>query len=248
MQKDDPFVMTFKNNLSKEFCQKLIDQYEEDKLGQYPGVTFKGFDPSTKRTTDMFISSRQNWSQYDQIIYKSLHEAIKEYLQKIPQEYRFKDLWHKAYDRGYQIQKYNKNDGFYVWHNDYDVDPKGNFRILTFLWYLNDVEEGGETEFINGQKIKPEAGKLLLFPSTWMARHRGSVPISNNKYIMTGWIYASYPNDTRYSPKTQEEVETDNINKKTLCINRVTKRKRENEETYIEETNDNKNLFSLENK
>ena len=63
-------------------------------------------------------------------------------------------------------------------------------RIITFLWYLNTVEEGGETEFFNGRiSIKPEKGKLLLFPSTWTYIHRGNMPISNDKYILTGWIY-----------------------------------------------------------
>jgi hypothetical protein len=53
------------------------------------------------------------------------------------------------------------------------------------------VNEGGETEFFNGRiKIKPEKGKLLLFPSTWTFMHKGNTPISSNKYIVTGWLYA----------------------------------------------------------
>ena len=61
-------------------------------------------------------------------------------------------------------------------------------RIVTFLFYLNDVEEGGETFFYNG-KVKPEAGKLILFPATWTYNHKGNMPISNDKYIVTGWFY-----------------------------------------------------------
>jgi hypothetical protein len=37
--------------------------------------------------------------------------------------------------------------------------------------------------------VKPEAGKLLFFPATWTYPHRGMMPISNDKYIITGWIY-----------------------------------------------------------
>ena len=58
------------------------------------------------------------------------------------------------------------------------------------MWYLNDVEEGGETEFCSGLKIKPKAGTVVIFPASWYIMHRGNKPISNNKIICNGWIYA----------------------------------------------------------
>jgi Rps23 Pro-64 3,4-dihydroxylase Tpa1-like proline 4-hydroxylase len=65
------------------------------------------------------------------------------------------------------IQKYDKNKGKYVYHDDGAIDILSkNYRVITYLWYLNDVEQGGETEFFGGDlKIKPETGKLLFFPS-----------------------------------------------------------------------------------
>jgi hypothetical protein len=66
-------------------------------------------------------------------------------------------------------------------------------RIITYLWYLNDVEEGGETDFPDiNIKVKPETGKLVLFPATWDFPHCGKMPISSNKYIVTGWLYVDY--------------------------------------------------------
>jgi hypothetical protein len=53
-------------------------------------------------------------------------------------------------------------------------------------------EEGGETELCIDLKIKPEKGKLLIFPASWLYPHSGKMPISNDKYIVTGWIYAPY--------------------------------------------------------
>ena len=38
-------------------------------------------------------------------------------------------------------------------------------------------------------KIKPKKGRLLIFPSTWTYIHGGNTPISNDKYIVTGWFY-----------------------------------------------------------
>ena len=38
-------------------------------------------------------------------------------------------------------------------------------------------------------KIKPKKGRLLIFHSTWTYIHGANTPISNDKYITTGWYY-----------------------------------------------------------
>jgi hypothetical protein len=54
---------------------------------------------------------------------------------------------------------------------------------------LNDVEEGGETEFYyQDKKIKPKAGRMVIAPSGFTHTHRGNVPTSNDKYILTSWV------------------------------------------------------------
>lgn len=59
-------------------------------------------------------------------------------------------------------------------------------RYLVFLWYLNDVAEGGETEFVDlGLRIAPRAGRLLVFPPYWMFQHAGRPPVSGDKYILS---------------------------------------------------------------
>ena len=42
------------------------------------------------------------------------------------------------------------------WHNDFSLDKQYGLRMLTLIWYLNDVEEGGETEFVDGTIVKPK--------------------------------------------------------------------------------------------
>ena len=64
-------------------------------------------------------------------------------------------------------------------------------RFLSFLWYLNDVDEGGSTIF-NNLKIKPKKGRLVIFPPMWMFPHMGEEPVSNTKYVMSS--YLSYNN------------------------------------------------------
>jgi hypothetical protein len=92
-------------------------------------------------------------------------------------------------DYGFQIQSYKKNVGQYKIHNDTNIKWDIQFeRVITFIIYLNTVDEGGETDF-GYMKIKPEAGKLVMFPATWTYPHSGLVPISSDKYIVTGWFY-----------------------------------------------------------
>ena len=55
------------------------------------------------------------------------------------------------------------------------------------------MDEGGETQFWDNYKVKPQKGKLVLFPASWTYPHSGLMPISHDKYIITGWIY-SYDN------------------------------------------------------
>ena len=57
------------------------------------------------------------------------------------------------------------------------------------MFYLNDVAEGGETEFYyQDVKIKPKAGTMVIAPAYFTHTHRGNVPKSNDKYILTSWV------------------------------------------------------------
>ncbi len=63
-------------------------------------------------------------------------------------------------------------------------------RYLAFLFYLNDVQKGGQTEFrFHGRMIRPEAGSVLVFPPTWEYPHIGLPPISGPKYIMSTYLH-----------------------------------------------------------
>lgn len=62
-------------------------------------------------------------------------------------------------------------------------------RYLVFLWYLNDVETGGETDFPQlNFKVSARAGRLLMFPPYWMYQHAGVAPKSSEKYILSTYL------------------------------------------------------------
>ena len=187
---NDPYYYINKNALTKETCQTIIQMFEESE--QHQGKTMIGLDLEIKKTYEVNIRG-DKWQEIDIIISNVLTNSINEYAEQINittnNKFILQYLYNnKVTDSGYQIQKYIKGNGYYKWHNDSLINSIESCRIVTFLFYLNDVEEGGETYFYNG-KVKPEAGKLILFPATWTYNHKGNMPISNDKYIVTGWFY-----------------------------------------------------------
>ncbi len=74
------------------------------------------------------------------------------------------------------------------------IDRVSN-RYLVFLWYLNDVTEGGETYFPGlSTRIAPRKGRLLMFPPYWMYQHEGRAPLVGDKYIAS--TYLVFPTGT----------------------------------------------------
>lgn len=93
------------------------------------------------------------------------------------------------------LQKYPRGQGHYnSWHSEIvptagDPEYIALHRVLTFMYYLNDVEEGGETEiYYYKRKLKPRKGQLVIKPAGFTHTHRGNTPLSNDKYILTSWI------------------------------------------------------------
>lgn len=185
------------NSLSKKNCQKIIDLFENDMSVKYEGVTQSGLNKQIKNTTDGIINKNDpKWIDIYNTLSLELQTNIKLYLNKL-YENSFDEKYTYFKDKNlitenFMIQRYVKNHGKYVYHNDFTIH-NGNPRAITFLWYLNTIEEGGETEFWGNYKIKPEQGKVIFFPALWCFPHCGNIPLSDNKYIITGWLYEHLP-------------------------------------------------------
>lgn len=186
------YIRVYENSLNPDTCDQMVTIFENHDM-KHPGETFEGVSLNMKITTDLhsFHWGREN-KELDNLIAQELTRKLNQYFRdvNVPPIPNLKDT-------GYQIQKYDKNVGLYHYHHDFIVSPDCSFRVLTFLWYLNDVSEGGETEFQNLLLITPQKGKLVLFPSTWTYPHRGKMPLSNDKYIMTGWVYGRIDINTK---------------------------------------------------
>lgn len=79
-------------------------------------------------------------------------------------------------------------DGYHRWHSE-RFGMATTERVLAWTIYLNDVREGGETEFMyQGKRVNAKQGRIVIWPAGWTHVHRGNPPLSNTKYILTGWI------------------------------------------------------------
>jgi hypothetical protein len=90
-------------------------------------------------------------------------------------------------NREYNIHllKYGVN-GFLPAHQDHGVSS----RVLSTVMYLNDDYEGGEIEFINSNiKIKPPAGSIIFFPSSFLYIHEVHPITSGFRYSLPHWFH-----------------------------------------------------------
>lgn len=87
----------------------------------------------------------------------------------------------------YKVQRTEPAGGYHIWHCE-DHSTEFSRRVGVYILYLNDVEEGGETEFLYlSKRVTPKKGRLIIFPPNYPWAHRGNPPLSGTKYILTGW-------------------------------------------------------------
>lgn len=182
------FVGIFKNAFTKEFCEKIIKQYEYMDESGHGQTRFSSENASriVKDDTQVFA---------DYIDYMPLRISTKEfnelfwgeYFPIYEQEYSVLKESGRHTNYAFKIQKTKVGGGYHVWHYE-STNREYSNRLLTWILYLNDVQEGGETEFLyQHMRVKPEQGTLVIWPAAFTHTHRGNPPLSNEKYIVTGW-------------------------------------------------------------
>jgi len=88
-----------------------------------------------------------------------------------------------------KIQKTLPTEGYHVWHVEHAKGFENEPRAFVFSIYLNDVEKGGETEFLHfSKRVQPKTGRVVIWPAGFPYVHRGNPPLSGEKYILTSWM------------------------------------------------------------
>jgi hypothetical protein len=196
------------NCISPFLCEEIIEKFEQ-MPNKYVGHTGNGRIEHIKKTIDYNIpfthdgAKNKKYDEEDYFLWKDISDALKKTLGFQIKKYikDINDIMNENNTSSVQyncfndvffdtllMHKYYKNIGKFEYHTDDSVE-KELHRVFTYIFYLNDVEHGGETEVINYGNVKPKTGSLFLFPATWTAPHKGHTPISNDKYIITGWVF-----------------------------------------------------------
>lgn len=188
----EDFIGVYDGFFEKEYCNKLISYFEwslkNNRVWKRSESESIKSDMSCTLNPDpvndiefSFQNSYGLMQQFNTVFwdecyadYSSMYSVLKNYDQ------------HTIYS--YKIQKTEPGQGYHVWHCE-SGEKMFNSRIAAYILYLNDIDEGGETEFLYcSRRVPAKTGRLCIFPGNYPWTHRGNPPLKQTKYIMTGWI------------------------------------------------------------
>lgn len=172
------FIAIYPDIIGRDVCEEIIGKFEADPRRQ-PSHLFADGNPNLRSGTLLKIGSRENWKDIKKLLLEKFHECLQDYVRQFNSLERI--LREDCEISGFVIERIDPGQGF-NWH--IDSGPMNSYdRFLSVLIYLNDIDEGGQTEFrFQDFKYTPRAGSLLMFPPYWTHIHRGAPPVSKTKY------------------------------------------------------------------
>jgi len=195
------FIGIFDNVIDDQDCQRIIKHFElvqSSKLSMSRQQINPQIKKSQKDTDNYFLSGTSGFanpqvediiSSADSWIFENFKTAVMSCYNLYADKFGvFNDLGKHAISGSIKIQKSEKSQGYHMWHCENDCIKTGN-RVALIILYLNDLDEGGETEFLyQSLRIAPSKGRMIICPSDWTHTHRGNPPLKDEKYIITTWI------------------------------------------------------------
>lgn len=177
------FIEIINNAISDEFCDILIEHAENK------------FNNSSIVDTTKYVEKANEFYRQDEQMFLShtdlgLNNEVNNCLTNLIKVYFDKHISLQNIDfisTDNKLQKTKIGGGYHQFHFE-QANINTCRRVIVWTIYLNDVAEGGETEFLYQHKrIKAKKGTAVFFPASFTHTHRGNPPISNDKYILTGW-------------------------------------------------------------
>jgi hypothetical protein len=191
----DDHIGIFENYFEEDLIDKYLEFY---KICESSGLTYSrqetnDAEPHVKKDKAISILATQFYQSNGEILLPyTVKPFMEQFFSRIYPLYveKYSTLSrhsrHTIFD--IKIQKTEPAEGYHIWHAENENHETRN-RIMSFILYLNDVDQGGETEFLY-QKARVEArrNRLVLWPAGYTHLHRGNPPLSGTKYILTGWV------------------------------------------------------------
>ena len=187
------FIGVFDNAATNEYCDSLVNFFERmQRIGKTVSrKKYEGVSANDKDNSLYFFTREDDPLIVDQQLF--VLNPFVETIQKCYQLYVEKYGTIESLDRhllnpDIKLQKTLPGEGFHVWHCEVGGIPVAR-RFLLCMLYLNDIDEGGETEFLYQHKrIKPVKGRIVICPTSFTHTHRGNPPLNTAKYMINGWI------------------------------------------------------------
>jgi hypothetical protein len=179
------FVSVWDNYIPDTVCDALVEQFELQLEQGY-------LQPRKTEHVEDVQQFVTEWNEIRQLRGRGIVEPFLE---------RFWQCWNQ-YETQYpvlhkpqpwqilsmKVQRTTPTQGYHSWHYEADTDDNSR-RVAAFTLYLNDVEAGGETEFLYQQRrVEARKGRLVVWPASYTHAHRGNPPLQETKYILTGWV------------------------------------------------------------
>ena len=184
------FIGIYDNYITKEECNKAIKLYEQQfKFNNT--INRIGFEKASilQKQDQQYFAAPNNinvwWEELKPMII-NFDLAWNHYVKNVGADDAYGVPFHFT---GLKIQKTLPTEGYHVWHIEHQKGYTTESRAFVFSIYLNDVEEGGETEFLHfSKRVKPKTGRIVIWPAGFPYLHRGNPPLSGEKYILTSWM------------------------------------------------------------
>jgi len=181
-------------------CDDLIKFFDAHPENQAQGKTAGGLNPEAKKSRDLTIRPRE--------LNLADHQPVRDYLDALYACFRdYTEQWPflqgvlpQVEVSSFNIQRYEAGGHFLKVHSERTTLATAH-RVLAWMTYLNDVEDGGATKFVHHDlAVQPRRGQTLIWPAEWTHAHQAEVLNSGQKYIITGWIH--FPQDAANTATT----------------------------------------------
>ncbi len=178
------FIVPYHGGLPADICGRIIEAFERDPNRQ-ASKTAAGIVEGGRRG-EIVAMTGPEWAELRELVVEKAIVCLHDYASRFSSiEFILK---HEETTLSPPIiEKIIPGQGF-DWH--IDSGPKGTARrFLSVLTYLQDVNDGGRTEFpLQNKAVQPRQGTMVLFPPYWMFPHRGAPPVREVKYKLTNYF------------------------------------------------------------
>jgi predicted 2-oxoglutarate/Fe(II)-dependent dioxygenase YbiX len=201
---ETPRIFVIHDFLSREECERFIALCEGAGFTDAPITTSLGF------VIKKDVRNNERVMVDDPALAAELWSKAKLF---VPQTWSY---WEAAgLNERFRYYRYDPGQTFAPHYDGYFERPNGQRSHLTFMVYLNDGFEGGDTIFHQCRPplcVRPECGKALVFYHQQL--HEGAPVLSGRKYVLRTDVMYKRLSGNKHRKKTTQ----------TWCLPPQTKR------------------------